>query len=202
MNPKRKAAAAAALASASGSGPAAVTTPVPTSVSDSDPPSVTDPASAAPALETAALEAQASSPQPPQGSAISIETPPHTNTKEEEDMSERVGLTTVQGDLQNTAVEHESPPETTTAAAARSLSPVPFPSVETTGTTYTESAATLADSSEATLDSAAEPDTEELSDTFNPSKKRVGSEQDKGGIRGGGAKRRFTNPKPGRRLVG
>ncbi|KAF9962857.1 hypothetical protein BGZ70_007849 [Mortierella alpina] len=179
MNPKRKAAAAAAaaLTSASGSAPAAVTAP------------------------TAAFETQDASVQLPQATAISAEVPLHSDTKEEEDMSRRVGLATEQGKLQDTSVEHESSPKSTTAAAG-SLSPVPVPSAETTGTTSTEPVATFADSSEATLDSAAEPDTEEPLDISNASKKRVGSEQDRSGVRGGGAKRRFTNPKPGRRLVG
>lgn len=208
MNPKRKAAAALTSASASASVPASVTVPVPASTPVTDPVSASDPdldpasvpapapAPATSIFEAPATETQASSTEQPQATAISPEAPPHSDKKE--DISEQVGLTSEQGATQDPPTDHVGPSGTITADA-RSLSPGPPPSVETTGTTPTEPAATLADSSEVTMDSEAEPDTEDLSDS---TKKRVGPEQDRDGTRGGGAKRRLTNPKPGRRRAG
>ncbi|KAF9561538.1 hypothetical protein EC968_005680, partial [Mortierella alpina] len=199
MNPKRKAAAAPTSTSdsASDSVPAPVTAPIPSTAttSDADPTAVADPDPATPALETPALEDQACAAQQPQAAAIRPETSRHSHSDDKENMSEQVDLITEQSDTHDSTTEHVNP-FGKDAATARRLSRDATPSLETTGTIPTEAAAALASNSEAMLDSRAEPYAEDQSDTSSPTKKRVGPDQDKSGIRGGGAKRRFTNPKP------
>ncbi|KAF9947793.1 hypothetical protein BGZ72_010251 [Mortierella alpina] len=199
MNPKRKA--AAALTPAPGSAPVSASAPVPASAPALDIVSAPAPDPATPTLETPAAETQATATQQPQTPTIRQDAPPGSDKKD--DTLEQFGVTTEQGHSQDTS-EHVDPSGMNTAAA-HSPSPVPAPSVEITGSTSTEPATTFTESSEVTVDSSAEPDTTDLSDTSNPTKKRVGPEgpeQDKTGIRGGGAKRRLTNPKPGRRRAG